>query len=248
MKLISAAALLVLTLTGCASFLQNLSPGEKEKKFQEAAASLEQGKFREAREIYLSLAQQQTDSRRVEESKYNAASVLIHHKNPDKDYEQAGREFEAFAVRYPSSSLADSARSWAAMLKNFESTTADKLIRELSAARKSLEVNEAQLREARQQRDAAVKERESLAANKAGLTERVENLLNDKDSLLKEKSVLLKSKEELLKEKTLLEKRVDALIKEKETLLQAAEKLEKDLQDLKMVDIKMEKKRRKIRK
>jgi len=111
MKRFFWVALLIL-ITGC--ILPPSPPvvmDDIEQKYQDASHLLEQGKYREARELYIGLANAQPPVTWTEESKYKAAYILIHAQNPDKDYIQAAQEFEAFLIRYPASAHAEDART-----------------------------------------------------------------------------------------------------------------------------------------
>ena len=247
MKRFLAAAALIL-FAGCAILAPQPSVfDENEKRFQNAANFMEHAKFREARELYLSLASSQPAVPHTEEATYKAAYILIRHKNPDKDYARAAREFEAFLIRFPASALAESARTWVSMLQNFEESAANKFIQEAGALAKKLEEAQVRRYESEEQRNAAIKERDSLLSERTGLTKRLDALLIDKDNLLREMNVLVSAKDTLIKEKAILEKRADVLTREKESLIQTKTKLEQDLHDLKMLDVKMEKKRKKVK-
>jgi TolA-binding protein len=55
----------------------------------------------------------------------------VYHENPDKDYSRAARDFEEFLIRYPSGALAGEARSWHDVLRNFEKTRTNELLKEV---------------------------------------------------------------------------------------------------------------------
>jgi len=233
--------LLVLMLAGCASLMQNLSGGESAKKFQEAKTAYEQGKFKEAYNEYRALAASATDPRWAEESKFNAAYILVDHKNPDKDYVLAAREFEEFLIRYPRSARAGEAGSWLEILRQFERSRTNELLRQVDDLTKRVDDLAKELRETQAENAEVAKERSTLLIERLRLLKKVDELLNDKDDLLKEKAAFIKEREGLTK-------KIDMLSRDKDALVLAKEKLEKSLQDLTMVDVKMEKQRKKIKK
>ncbi len=239
--------LLVLLLAGCAPLMQGLTGGEGAKKFREAEASFQQGRFGEARSTYRALAEDRSDPRRAEQSQFNAAYILVYYKNPDKDYSRAAREFEEFLSRYPSSTLAGEARSWLDILRNFEQSKAGELLKEVDMLTQKMDSLTKELQRAHADGEAAARQRDQLLVEKNNLSKKVEDLLDDKDRLLKEKAALLKERDGLAKDKIVLEKKVDLLARDKEALTLAKEKLEKSLHDLTMVDVKMEKKRKKVK-
>lgn len=239
--------LLALLLAGCAPLLESLKGGEGAKQMQEAEAAFEQGKYKEARDAYRTLAEDQTNPRRAERAKFRAAYILVYYKNPDKDYSRASREFDEFLIRYPSGALAGEAGTWLDLLRQFDQTKTNALLKEVEALNRKMKDATKALEEAQAEGEAAAKERDTLSSAKTSLTKKIDDLLNDKDSLLKEKAALLKERDGLGRDKLALEKKVDALTKDKEKLTLAKEKLEKSLHDLTMVDVKMEKKRKKVK-
>jgi hypothetical protein len=238
---------LVLMLTGCAPLMQGLTGGEGEKKFRDAETASEQGKYREARASYRELAEDLSNQRRAEQAQFNAAYLLVYYGNPDKDYSSAAREFEEFLVRYPSGALAGEARSWHDVLRSFEQTRTNELLKEVDTLTGKVEALTKELQNAHADGEAVAKERDLLLTEKDRLTGKVDELLNDKDDLLKEKAALLKERDGLAKDNTGLGKKIDLLTREKEALTLAKENLEKSLHDLTMVDVKMEKKRKKVK-
>lgn len=238
---------LVLMLTGCAPLMQGLTGGEGAKKFRDAETAFEQGKYREARASYRTLANDLSDPRRAEQSQFNAAYLLVYYENPDKDYSRAALEFEEFLVRYPSGALAGEARSWHDVLRSFEQTRTNELLKEIDSLTGKVEALTKELQSAHLDGEAVAKERDLLLTQKNGLTGKVDELLNDKDVLLKEKAALLKERDGLAKDNMGLGKKIELLTKEKEALISAKENLEKSLHDLTMVDVKMEKKRKKVK-
>jgi uncharacterized protein YoxC len=235
----------LLVVLGCASLLPSPSPLELQSK--EAAGLLLQGKYQEARAIYLRLAGSPDDPALAEESRFKAASILVHHRNPGRSYAQAAREFESFVGAYPDGHHVDEARTWLAAINEFAESRTNKLMQELAAVTVQLETAQKQLQEAQHKLDAVTRERDAVLADKGNLTRKVDELLDDKHALLKEKRVLLADKDDMLRQKSALEKRVAALTKEKESLTQKKEKLERDIQDLKMLDVKMERRRKKVK-
>jgi len=241
------AALAIVLLAGCAPLMQNLTGGEGAKKYQAAESAFKQGKYAEARIAFRALAEDRADPRRAEQAAFKAAYILIYHDNPDKDYSRALREFDEFQIRYPSSELAGEARSWLAMLKNFEQSKAKELLQQVVSLNQKTDELTRKLQTAEADDEAVTKERDRLVIEKNELTKKVDALLGDKDGLLKEKAALLKERDGIAREKIVLEKKVDNLTRDKENLILAKEKLEKSLHDLTMVDVKMEKKRKKVK-
>ena len=228
--------LLVLMLASCASL-----GGESAKKFQDANTAYEQGKFKEAYHEYRALAESATDPGWAEQSKFNAAYILVDHKNPDKDYVLAAREFEEFLIRFPRSARAGEASSWLEILRQFERSRTNELLHQVDDLAKRVDDLTKELRETRAENEEVTKERGMLLIERSRLLKKVDELLNDKDGLLKEKATLIKEREGLTK-------KIDVLSRDKDALVLAKEKLEKSLQDLTMVDVKMEKQRKKIKK
>jgi len=238
---------LVLMLAGCAPLMQGLTGGEGAKKFRDAGTAFEQGKYREARASYRALAEDLSGPRRAEQAQFNAAYLLVYYENPDKDYSHAAREFEGFLARYPSGALAGEARSWKDVLRSFEQTKTNELLKEVDTLTRKVEALTKELQNAHADGEAVAKERDLLLTEKRSLTRKVDELLNDKDGLLKEKATLLKERDGLAKDNVGLGKKIDLLTRDKEALVRAKEKLEKSLHDLTMVDVKMEKKRKKVK-
>ena len=241
------AVLLALLLAGCAPLMQGLAGGEGARKFQEAGAAFEQGKYREARDAYRALGADRSNRRRAERAQFNAAYILVYYRNPDKDYPRATREFEEFLIRYPASMLAGEANSWLDMLRKFDESRMSELLNEIDSLSGKMDELKKKLLEVQADKETAVKERDVLFIEKTDLMKRIGDLLNDKDGLLKEKAVLLKERDGLARNKIALERKVDILTRDKESLIRAKEKLEKSLHDLTMVDVKMEKKRKKVK-
>ena len=233
--------LLILMLAGCASLMQNLSGGESAKKFKEAKTAYEQRKFKEAYTEYRALAESVMDPRLAEESKFNAAYILVDHKNPDKDYDLAAREFEEFLIRYPRSAHAGEAGSWLEILRQFESSRTNELVHQVDVLTRRVDDLTKDLRSAQAENEEVTKERGTLLIERTRLLKKVDDLLNDKDDLLKEKAMLIKEREGLTK-------KIDVINRDKDALVLAKQKLEKSLHDLTMVDVKMEKQRKNIKK
>lgn len=233
--------LLILILAGCASLMKNLSGGESEKKFQEANSAYEQRKFKEAYNEYRALAENATDPRLAEQSKFNAAHILVDHKNPDKDYVLAVREFEEFLIRYPRSARAGEAGSWLEILRQFERSRTNELLHQVDDLTKRVDNLTKDLRATQAENEEVNKERGTLLIERTRLLKKVDDLLNDKDDLLTEKATLIKEREGLTK-------KIDVLSRDKDALVLAKQKLEKSLHDLTMVDVKMEKQRKNIKK
>jgi hypothetical protein len=233
--------LVVLMLAGCASLMQNLSGGESARKFKEAKIAYEQRKFKEAYTEYRVLAESATDPRWAEESKFNAAYILVDHKNPDKNYVLAAREFEEFLIRYPRSARAGEAGSWLEILRQFERSRTNELVHEVNDLTRRVDDLTKELRATQAENEDVTKERGTLLIERSRLLKKVDDLLNDKDDLLKEKATLIKEREGLTK-------KIDMLSGDKDALVLANQKLEKSLHDLTMVDVKMEKQRKNIKK
>ncbi len=233
--------LLVLVLAGCAPLMQGLSGGKDAEKFQMAKAASEQGRFKEAYTGYQTLAESATDPRWAEQSKFQAAYILVDRRNPDKDYILAMRGFEEFLIRYPKSALAGEAGSWLEMLRQFDQSRTNELLHGVDDLTRRVEDLKKVLRETQAENDEATKARDSLLIERLKLVKKVEDLLNDKEGLLKEKEGLIREREGLTK-------KIDALTKDRDVLMLAKQKLEQNLRDLTMVDVKMEKKRKKIKK
>ena len=233
--------LLLVLLTGCASFMQSLSGGDDARKFQMAKAASEQGKFKEAYNKYRALAESGAEPRWAEQAKFEAAYVLVDRRNPDKNYTLAAREFEEFLIRYPKSALAGEAGSWLEILRQFDRSRTSELLNEVDDLTKKVDDLTKALQGTQAEHEEVSKERDSLLIEQVRLLKKVDDLLNDKDSLLKEKAALIREQEGLTK-------KIDALGKDREALMLAKQKLEQNLHDLTMVDVKMEKERKKIKK
>ncbi len=238
---------LVLMLSGCASLMQGLRGGEAEKKFRDAGTAVKEGKYVEARASYRALAEDLSDPRRAEQSQFNAAYLLVYYGNPDKDYSGAAREFDEFLARYPSGRLAGEARSWKDVLRSFEQSKVNELLREVDTLTRKMEELTKELHDARADGEALARERDLLVTEKNDLTKRVDELLNDKEGLIKENAALLKERDGLANNNIELKKKTDLLTKEKEALVLVKEKLEKSLHELTMVDVKVERKRKKVK-
>lgn len=232
-------------LTGCA-VLKSLPFSEESKKYQEAEAYFEQGQYKDAYGAYRAIAA--TDSPWAEQAKFNAAYVLVYHKNPDKDYAQAAREFEEFLAHYPSSARAGEANTWLAVLKMFDQTKTGELLKQAASLNARIEDATKQMQKAQGSEEILKKERDALLTEKKEFAKKVDDLLNEKEALIKNNTALVKDNEVLTKDKTALEKKIVALNKEKNSLIQAKLKLEKSIRDLTLVDVKMEKKRKKMQK
>jgi hypothetical protein len=232
-------------LTGCA-VLKSLPFSEESKKYQEAETFFEQGQYKDAYGAYRAISA--TDSPWAEQAKFNAAYVLVYHKNPDKDYALVAREFDEFLARYPSGARAGEAHTWLGILKMFDQTKTGELLKETAALTARIEAATKELQKAQGNEEVLKKERDALLAEKTGLAKKVDDLLNEKEALIKNNTALVKDNEALTKDRAALEKKIVALNKEKNSLIQAKLKLEKSIRDLTLVDIKMEKKRKKMQK
>jgi len=238
--------LLVSVFSGCA-FLQPAPISEHEKKYEEARTLAEAGKFQDAREAFRTIAEAQPEASWGEQAKFNAAYLLVSHKNPDRNYTLAAREFEEYLVRYPIGRFADDAGSWLEVIKGLGMSRTNELLKEVDTLTKKLEDLRQDYQQKISEKEEVTRERDSLSIEKTNLSKKLDDLLFDKDSLLKEKALLLKDKEGLTEEVALGLKKVDALTIERDALIAAKEKLEKSLHDLMALDVKMEKKRKKLK-
>jgi outer membrane protein assembly factor BamD (BamD/ComL family) len=237
-------ALVFFFMTGCTILTPPFLISEDTKAYHAAQAAFEQGKYQEAHNAYRAIA----DSRSswAEESKFEAAYVLVYYKNPEKNFIAATQEFAEFLARYPESTRAEEANTWLAMLKMFEQTKAGALVKEVASLNMRIESVAKELQKTQTDKEAFVKERDLLLTEKTSLIKKVDDLLNEKDVLISKNTALMKSNEGLSRENAALEKKISTLDKEKKNLIQAKTKLEKSLRALTMIDVKMEKKRKKI--
>ena len=233
-------------ITGCA-VLTPLPFTDDAKKYQAGNAFFEQGNYKDAYIAYHDLADGRPRSHWVEQSKFNAAYVLVYYKNPNKDYIRAAREFEEFLDWYPKSILADEANTWLDTIKMFQETKAGELLKQVVSLTTKIESMTKELRESQMNRETIMKERDLLLIQKTGLAKNVDDLLIEKDILIKKNTALAAGNDELNKNKVVLEKRIDTLKKERKNLIEIKEKLEKSLHDLSLVDVTMEKKRKKLK-
>jgi len=230
---------------GCA-VLTPLPFTDDARKYQAANTFFEQGNYKDAHVAYRSLADARPRSTWVEQSKFNAAYVLVYYKNTSKDYTKASQEFEEFLNWYPKSTLAGEANTWLDTLKMFEQTKAGELMKEVASLTTKIESVSQELLESQTNREAIMKEKDLLLIEKTNLGKKVVDLLNEKEDLIRGKAALVKDNEALGKDKAVLDKKIDSLNRERQKLIRAKEKLEKSLHDLTMVDVKMEKKRKRI--
>jgi len=237
-------ALVLFLMTGCAILTPPFLISEDTRTYHAAQAAFEQGKYKEAHDAYRAIA----DSRSswAEQSKFDAAYVLVYYKNPEKNFAAAAQEFGEFLARYPESARAEDATTWLAMLKMFEQTKTGALVKEVASLSMRIESIAKELQKTQTEKEALMKERDSLLTEKIGLTKKVDDLLNEKDALIAKNTALVKSTEGLSRENAALEKKISTLEKEKKNLIQTKAKLEKSLRALTMIDVKMEKKRKKI--
>lgn len=237
--------LLLVLLTMSCTAMKYLPFSEDSKNYQAAKMYFEQGRYDAAHDAYRSIATSRSPW--AEESKFNAASVLIYYNNPRKSYITAEEEFEEFLAKYPNSSLASEASTWLAMLKMFHQTNVGMLSKEVEELTVKSERLTKELQKNRTENDALRNERDLIFAERNALVKKVDELLGEKEALIRKNEELTKDNLGLVKDKKVLTKSVDSLRKEKKTLLEAKAALEKSLHDLTMVDIKMERKRSKIK-
>jgi hypothetical protein len=237
-------AILLFAVTGCASL--KLPFTENSKRYQVAQTYFERGNYTAAYDAYQAIAA--TRSAWAEDSKFNAAYMLVYFRNEQKNYGLAEQEFEVYLSRYPKGALAGEAATWLDMLKMFHQTKTGELAREVTLLTMKSENHVKELQKTQSDRDGLKKERELLLDERALLLQKVDALLNEKEALIKKNTELAKDKEGLARDKTVLAKKVDSLNKEKAKLLETKAALEKNLRDLTMVDVKMEKQRKKIKK
>jgi outer membrane protein assembly factor BamD (BamD/ComL family) len=239
------AALVSICMAGCTFVTQPFLISEDTKAYHAAQASFDQGKYKEAHDAFRTIA----DSRSswAEQSKFDAAYVLIYYKNPSKKFGAATQEFSEFLARYPRSVHAEEASTWLGLLQMFEQTEAAALVKEVSSLNMRIESVAKELQRAQTDNDVLMKERDALLLDKTRLTKKAEDLLNEKDALIAKNTALLKSSEGLGRENAALQGKISALDKEKKGLIKAKVKLEKSLRALTMIDVKMERERKKIR-
>jgi hypothetical protein len=125
---------------------------------------------------------------RAAQAQFNAAHILVYYKNPDKDYSREAREFGEFPSRYPAGTFAGEARSRLDVLRNFEQSKTNELLKEVDSFTRKMEAVTQELQKARADEEAASKERDLLLIGKNNSTRKVDDLLNDKDGLLEGKS------------------------------------------------------------
>jgi hypothetical protein len=244
LRTISVAVAFVL-LTGC-TVLRSLPFTEDTKRYQVARTYFERGNYATAYEAFKTIADSQSPW--AEESKFNAAYVLIYHNNPRKNYMLAEKEFEIFLTRYPSSTLSGEATTWFDMLKMFQQTKAGELAHEVSLLTEKIENVMRELKKTQAEDVVLRKERDLLVSERTALAKKVDALLTEKEALIRKNTELAQDKEGLAKDKSILTKKVELLNREKSRLLEAKASLEKSLHDLTMVDVKMERQRTKLKK
>jgi len=239
--------LALVLLSGCTVLMPATQAADEANLFKEAESSFSQERYRESYERYHTLAQTHPNSPTAEQAAFQAAFVLIYHKNPEKNYKQAILEFEAFQAAYPRSMLANEAATWHEILIACDRSKTDELQAALDALGRKSVVTEKELQLARSEQLASLTERDRLRSENDELSKKVNDILTEKELLVKEKSLMLHERDVLTKDKAALDIRIGALLEERKHLLEAKGKLEKSLHDLRMVDVKMEKKRKNMR-
>ena len=76
---------------------------------------------------------------RAAQAQFNAAHILVYYKNPDKDYSREAREFGEFPSRYPAGTFAGEARSRLDVLRNFEQSKTNELLKEVDSFTRKME-------------------------------------------------------------------------------------------------------------
>jgi outer membrane protein assembly factor BamD (BamD/ComL family) len=238
------AILVPVLLAGCTMVTPQFLVSDDTKTYRAAQASFDQGKYKEAHDAFRAIAAGRSSW--AEQSKFDAAYVLVYYKNPEKNFAAAEQEFNEFLARYPGSAHAEEAHTWLALLRMFDQTKAGELVKEVASLRIKIEGVAKELQKTQTDNEALMRERDSLLTEKNGLAKKVNALLSEKDALIAKNTALLKSNEKLGRENAALEKKIGALEKDKRNLMQAKTKLEKSLRALTMIDVKMEKRRKKI--
>ena len=235
--------IMIFALTSCAVLKMPFT--EDSKRYQVAQTYFERGNYKAAHDAFEVIAASR--SAWAEESKFNAAYVLVYYKNQEKDYSLAEKEFEEYLSGYPKTALAGEAATWLGMLKMFHQTKAGELAREVASLTVKSESLARELQKAQAENESLRKERELLLDEKTALLQKLDGLLNEKEALIKKNTELIGDKMGLARDKTMLAKKVEVLNKEKIKLLETKAALEKSLHDLTMVDVKMEKQRKKMK-
>lgn len=240
------AFILVLLTIGCVRLHQPPPLPEDTRTFEEAKAYFAQEHFQLAHDAYRAVASM-PHTALAEQASFNAAFVLVYPKNPDRNYIAAKEEFSNFAQKYPLRPLADEARTWIAVLENFDQSKAHALLADIESLSKKLETLSMAQQDMRANEEKITQERDLIFIENKELGKKADDLLKEKERLLGEKAVIISERDGLEQDKIALQKKVAALTEEKDALIKAKKKLEKSLHDLTMVDVKMEKKRKKIK-
>lgn len=239
-----ALIILILMLPGCASRMQSITAGSAGRQAQEAGRLMRAGDYTEARTAWQRIAKERSGAPAGEQAAYEAVLVLVHPRNPAKDYRQASGEFEAFLRTYPSGAHAGDAEAWLGVLGMLDQARVTALLEEAGALAKKLEQADSGRKKAEAERDGLARERAALAGERDELKKRIDAMIEERGEMLKEQTALLRARDGLAKDKAALGKKAEGLARDKERLLAAKAKLEKRLRELTDVDIKMEKRRK----
>lgn len=113
-RIVSAALLCsALALSSCAVLTgsQSIAMADnyaKKKQYNDAVAT------------YRAILHEHPDSIYASDARYGLAMALVSSDNPQKDYAQALREFEAFSKLYPNDSRITEVHNWISILKIIE--------------------------------------------------------------------------------------------------------------------------------
>ncbi|HYA88018.1 MAG TPA: outer membrane protein assembly factor BamD [Nitrospirota bacterium] len=240
-----ALFLLLILIAGCAS--ENRRPVDL-NTYDYANELFANGLYGDAYDAYHYLAETYPKAPSAEKAQYNAAYTLVYYKNLDYDYAGAEHEFDVFLQRYPTSKLADQARSWLSVLKSFDQSKTQQLMGEVEVLSKKIQNLWTELEDRKADEEKLVKEKDSLLAKMEDLSKKADDLLKEKERLLSEKAAVTAERDGLLQDKINLQHRVFSLTEEKNNLILAKKKLEKSHRDLTKVDGRLETQRKKIKK
>jgi outer membrane protein assembly factor BamD (BamD/ComL family) len=111
--------LAVILFSGCAT-RSVVTVTEPEQRFQEAALSVKEKRYKEAAAVYNKIMAESHDSALAADALFELAILNAHHDNPQRDYAQATRTFSEFLKRYPDNRRADEAQTWISVLKTVQ--------------------------------------------------------------------------------------------------------------------------------
>jgi hypothetical protein len=217
-------------------------------KFQEAKEYFDAGNYESARNAYREIGAGQRRSPLAEQAAYNAAYILVYHKNQHRDYVAAEAEFSALIQSFPQGTLTDEARSWVDIIQRVDRAASSQALKDVETLTRQVEELTRKMQEATANEQKIQQERDSLLVLNETLSGKIEGFISEKEKLVSEKTVLVAERDTLAQDKTQLQNRVAVLTQEKSDLVKAKRKLEKSLHDLTMVDVRMEKRRKKIKK